>query len=599
MPAPTSNRTRSQPDGGPRPTKRRSVAPSNSDEADSVEEDGVDNVKTKKATGRGHVRPKDKAMTLAKEERLAKSQFGIKYLENFSGRLRDPPQVEKHGWVSKEELDRMLMPVSTYWIDEDQQKLEADWERDPLRTEINQLNNNNAGRVMRILWKICVQRMRCPPTDIISDENRLGINTTFHKKARHPDSPVWTEAFVTAFMNIMFYELWRNGDVKVLAMVLQFTVIVRTGDKKTWELENPTTDRFLDNLIDEIQVDAKELDIKKRRSIALLCRAANKPLAGRAPSLYYVLFKSIIKYQTLEKYDESLWVESFDDKPYLLLKTDLDVIAKALEEDVSPYEGIPSIASQALRFAHITKDDSRCVAPSSMAEVQRVLCKAVLAQRIRRETRLRAAGMSMVPGQPAAQAGNEAAPETTREAARETSGVEEVAEEGAAATDDGYFGVPREGSIASAYGQADGSVGSAPEIVPLTEDSLRKLTLAKASGSRDLQSSVIGDTIWGSLSSQPGSLLSQGQDSTGTGEPVSLEEDGDVYIPEASSYTGSDEYREDLAVHIDVGSPESSTESETEMEVDYAAYPTRSDGVASLWETDISEEEDDGVLVTW
>jgi hypothetical protein len=81
-----------------------------------------------------------------------------------------------------------------------------------------------------------------------------------------------------AFKDLIFHHLWNDGNVGAMVMVLQFAVIVRTDDRRTWELENYTDSIFVDRLIYKIGLDA-EKPTGDRRVVMELCDAAHRGAA--------------------------------------------------------------------------------------------------------------------------------------------------------------------------------------------------------------------------------------------------------------------------------------------------------------------------------
>ncbi|KAK0645456.1 hypothetical protein B0T16DRAFT_411205 [Cercophora newfieldiana] len=255
------------------------------------------------------------------------------------------------------DLLRMLEPSpDPLWTDEDQRKLEAEWDNDELRYILHKDSDSEGSLLsaLKSLWRDCVRYLGCPPTDIISVDNGL----QFHEVEVWRDSPViLSDGLCMALRDILFHPLWE-ADVPTLVMVLQFSVIARTDDRRTWKFTNPTCDRFIDYLIEEIDSDSR-IKAKRtpRRSMQQLCNACHTRDARVSRSPFYRLFKCILKHHYARQVDaalhdkvdrskdtSSMWQESFLEKPLLVTAQDVTIITESLEVALGAY-GQPAFVS--------------------------------------------------------------------------------------------------------------------------------------------------------------------------------------------------------------------------------------------------------------
>lgn len=145
-------------------------------------------------------------------------------------------------------LRNMLAPeFSEFWSQEDEANLSAEWRQDEMRRSLLNVSGNAIGELL-VLWRTMVQYYKCFPTQIVSREYYLVYSPMRSKKGEvgEVDSPAWASTFCTPLSRILFHPLWDEGHNGPLIMMLQFAVIVRTDDRRTWDLENPTSSLFIE-----------------------------------------------------------------------------------------------------------------------------------------------------------------------------------------------------------------------------------------------------------------------------------------------------------------------------------------------------------------
>lgn len=239
-----------------------------------------------------------------------------------------PPSVDEATMRS------MLAPITDddHWGDDDETALLTEWAADPLRPVIASATNNQV-KHNRTLWKACAQYFGCLSADIACPANRLAISWDSQKRIAGDArlSPFWPDTMCRAFVEMMWHPFWQDGHMPSLVAVLQFTVMVRTDDRRTWELRNEMGDAFIDHLIAEVSLD-RPLSLAERRGPVALCRAAD---ARRPPtwrrSEFSRLFEIIAdKFKGNEVERSKVPKGSFVETPYIVDIKDLRAIGSVL-----------------------------------------------------------------------------------------------------------------------------------------------------------------------------------------------------------------------------------------------------------------------------
>ena len=192
-----------------------------------------------------------------------------------------------------------------------------------MRDAIQQVScDGDKDKNLRALWRDCVQRMRCLPTDIIGVQNHLAYGDN---PADAPDSPIWESEFCGTLCRLFFHTLWY-GYHHSLVIALQFAVIVRTGDKRPWRFVNPTEDSFLSKLDVELEKDS-HLEPAARRSMETLCEALDPGFPGLR-SEWHKLFRAICHNTDVD--GAPVRGGSLMETPYAVTLADLSAVRRAL-----------------------------------------------------------------------------------------------------------------------------------------------------------------------------------------------------------------------------------------------------------------------------
>ena len=248
--------------------------------------------------------------------------------------------------VTAEMLDRMLRPVfDRDWSEEEEIELETAWQAEAEWAEIHGLPTQ--GHVnMQTLANTATRFNQCLPTDIISRRYNLEYDASNKPNAQH-GTVLWASTFCKPFTRILMHPMWRNLNVHVLVMVLQFAVIVRTDDRRGWKLQNPTDSKFIDGLVEELKSEAAvDRMPHDRRPVSTMLRDASNRFAvpGVAESEYQQLFSGIV---AANKRTGFCAEGSFEDVPYRVTTGDLVAIENALN-GMGVIRGSPAAATAAM-----------------------------------------------------------------------------------------------------------------------------------------------------------------------------------------------------------------------------------------------------------
>ncbi|KAI8301219.1 hypothetical protein K4K59_001126 [Colletotrichum sp. SAR11_240] len=187
--------------------------------------------------GKCLVRP-DKAWNLVEQSHIEK-QPAASYKEF----LRTNASVSQ---LEKDEIDKIIppkiLPESSFppnWTQEDEQDLQRAWEEVPKPA------------------KVFLRLFRKSPAEVISAKYALRYNLCEQPARISNDDkddkvfenpPLWSESFMENLTYLAYHPLWQ-GKVECLIIAIQYAVIVRTNDCRTWKLLNPTGDEFFNTMI--------------------------------------------------------------------------------------------------------------------------------------------------------------------------------------------------------------------------------------------------------------------------------------------------------------------------------------------------------------
>ncbi|KAF4494887.1 hypothetical protein FAGAP_8984 [Fusarium agapanthi] len=102
----------------------------------------------------------------------------------------------------------------------------------------------------RELFTVCTRVFRCSPISLFSPLYGLSCDAPLSDQTRNNDieSP-WSQTCIAQLTQIMTHPVFR-GDLSHLATVIQYAIILRTGDQRPWvmAIRNPTPGGRLDRL---------------------------------------------------------------------------------------------------------------------------------------------------------------------------------------------------------------------------------------------------------------------------------------------------------------------------------------------------------------
>ncbi|RSM10071.1 hypothetical protein CEP52_003810 [Fusarium oligoseptatum] len=123
-------------------------------------------------------------------------------------------------------LRRRSLPCSK------EDELALGWDSSPEKVAFASIDDHHPSLLST--WKISLRLFRCSPFDLISPRRGL----CYQRPSGNLDEPqqiLWEEDFCEELCRVMTHPIW-NGDAEVLAMILQYTVICRTDDRRVWDM---------------------------------------------------------------------------------------------------------------------------------------------------------------------------------------------------------------------------------------------------------------------------------------------------------------------------------------------------------------------------
>ena len=206
--------------------------------------------------------------------------------------------------------------------------------------------------------KAAVVLARCSPRDIVGVRTRLCFD--LDGSAKKPNSPApspfrsWSGVFTNKLNQLLAHQAWSTGQpggrVSSLAAALQYTVILRTEDKREWDME--FTDPILVQMQDHIKskVSAREAHTKARDVILQ---------SGIPINMYHIsnVFKALEEYVVVvpERIDEySL---------YHVTSDDLRTIIQALDNMADPDTGCLNPSTEMFYKMSVTIRPSHGISP--------------------------------------------------------------------------------------------------------------------------------------------------------------------------------------------------------------------------------------------
>ncbi|KAK3331594.1 hypothetical protein B0T19DRAFT_438482 [Cercophora scortea] len=243
--------------------------------------------------------------------------------------------------VTKGLLKTLLAPaIDENWTEEEEEALEAEWKVEPVSVKIMGLQPNVLCPVA-FLFRVTIRMYGCLPTDIINIKRRLANDTShrLEKEFKNSDTPAWSHNFCPKLQKVLIqmHPMCRSGQgrVTLVVMAIQLAVIVRTDDRRTWRLENPTQDPFIAALIDAIN-EQENVPPASRPTMVDMLQSVKDRLniadPGSPLSLLARLFMAVADLnKKTSKTKTRVLEESFRDRPYVVTGKDLVKIGEALD----------------------------------------------------------------------------------------------------------------------------------------------------------------------------------------------------------------------------------------------------------------------------
>ncbi|KAF4929156.1 hypothetical protein CGCVW01_v001565 [Colletotrichum viniferum] len=271
------------------------------------------------------VRP-DKAWALVERSHVDKqpaASHKMFFLTNASVSQLEEDEIDNI--IPPKTLPESLFPPN--WTQQDEQDLQRAWDEDPERPVWMDIPDK--GRFTK-LWKVFLRLFRKSPADVISakyalqfDPDKKRPRMGWNSKNELVVSPAWTALFMKRLMNLAFHPLWQ-GKVECLIVAIQYAVIVRTNDCRTWKLLNPTGDEFFNTMIRVLQKpDCQGMEMSK------LHKMARDDMHGRdIPCGWFSMFMEKLE----GKYPKPPPRQTEDNGPYKVSTADLGDILEALTD---------------------------------------------------------------------------------------------------------------------------------------------------------------------------------------------------------------------------------------------------------------------------
>ncbi|KAI8196556.1 hypothetical protein K4K52_011295 [Colletotrichum sp. SAR 10_76] len=217
------------------------------EESEEMEEDAEGpKSKTGAAAKKSTSAKKKKGETAQEDERICEgeSPAWINYETAFFGVVNGQGILRafnaKFPRLKTEELDDLLpetLPDEAYdedWTAEDEAELRSEWMEDPQRKDLIDYRDKALPKLFRASLRI----FHLTPFEIISDKYFLGYEGKSADKSQK-----WTTTFSQLIYELMVHPLW-NFDLNMLRTAMQYAVILRNRDVRTWKFVAPNNDPF-------------------------------------------------------------------------------------------------------------------------------------------------------------------------------------------------------------------------------------------------------------------------------------------------------------------------------------------------------------------
>ncbi|TDZ14404.1 hypothetical protein Cob_v012669 [Colletotrichum orbiculare MAFF 240422] len=247
--------------------------------------------------------------------------------------------------LTQGELEELLperLPDSAFnsdWTQEDESALLDAWETDERRT-----NPYKTDGTMTMCFKVLIRIFREPPIQIISPKYRLVWERQQQGVGLH-----WSTRFCTNLRDLAMHPIWEQN-IKLFAAAMQYAVILRTCDRRTWQVvfeAPPSKDAFWITFAAEI-----ERSLGKNLNVAKIHARVRKRIKKNGQSIPNISrFFSALEAIIPDDLDDAIAENSSSVSTYPIGTGDLSNITKAL--DSTTYLGMPIFYPTALISTYV------------------------------------------------------------------------------------------------------------------------------------------------------------------------------------------------------------------------------------------------------
>ncbi|TDZ68378.1 Uncharacterized protein CTRI78_v002101 [Colletotrichum trifolii] len=227
---------------------RHNVVTAENEERASAKPSGASKASKAKAAPKRKRAASDTEQTDSEQEvtvkKKAKTGFNSKYWTEFGTEVFDNKQAKRKIFetlnvevppLAPGEIDRILpkeladTDYDQHWTEQDEQDLREKWHSNGLRVDLIKTKDTKIPK----LFKVVLRFFRMSPHDLISE--RFALQYAANRRDRQPQ---WSTAFTQPLYELVPHPLWC-GNHLLLVAAIQYAVILRTGDYRTWRLIQP------------------------------------------------------------------------------------------------------------------------------------------------------------------------------------------------------------------------------------------------------------------------------------------------------------------------------------------------------------------------
>ncbi|KAK4456898.1 hypothetical protein QBC42DRAFT_320846 [Cladorrhinum samala] len=178
------------------------------------------------------------------------------YVESMPKKIRDAGSwITEHRPARFKNLDDVqemlpLLAVGPEWTKKDAEVVEKEWRRD---AKYQAMTDIGANKAIVTLHKSCLRLLDCLPNDIISCRFNLEYDSQSNNRQTAKPLMIW------------IHPMWQ-GDFRLLALGIQYLVLVDTQDRSSWTLETP--DEPLFNELKKVKAAHPNLTVAEARKRA-------------------------------------------------------------------------------------------------------------------------------------------------------------------------------------------------------------------------------------------------------------------------------------------------------------------------------------------